>query len=220
MTLYSELSDAIERDAGEQVLSWARAALNRVVTEPAGVTAVLHPLGFLCLPVHRDGDEGVCVHLWEPGRGVAPPTTSPTHCHSWDLVSWVLVGKLRNQTIRVAAAATPTHRVFEVLSDTDGDTIEATDRLVRAHVTATSTHRAGESYRLPAGVFHETVIPGGQDLVATVALGTSIPNTADLSLGGLRTTSHRVRRRPGTRQETVDAAVVVLAAIADGRVPG
>ncbi|RLK59512.1 hypothetical protein CLV68_4001 [Actinokineospora cianjurensis] len=219
-TMYSELFDAIERGAGGWVADWARTALGEVVSGARPVAAVSHPLGFLCVPVYRGGDDGVCVHLWEPGRGQAPLTTSPTHCHSWDLVSWVLLGGLRNRTIQVEDTADATHRVFQVRSDADGDTIAATDRLVRARVTATTEHHAGERYALPAGIFHETVIPDTEPLVATVALGNSRPGTADLSLGGLRTSDHRVTRHHCDRATTVAAATTILNALTDHHVPG
>ncbi|GAA3048141.1 hypothetical protein [Actinokineospora globicatena] len=218
--MYSELFDAIGRGAGGWLVGWARAALAGVVSGDRAVAAVRHPLGFVCVPVYRGGDDGVCVHLWEPARTLAPPTTSPTHCHSWDLLSWVLVGGLLNQAIRVEESAAPTHRVFQVRSDAEGDTIEATDRLVRAHVAATTEHRAGESYTLTAGIFHETVIPDSERVVATVALGSSRPGAADLSLGGLHTADHRVVRQQCSRAETIAVATTVLAAIADDRVPG
>ncbi|WP_035304793.1 hypothetical protein [Actinokineospora inagensis] len=213
MTLYAELSGAIERGAAERVVGWACAALDGVVAGDLPVSAVRHPLGFVCLPVVRDGAEGVCVHLWQPARGLAPPTTSPTHCHSWELLSWVLVGWLRNQTLAVDDGPRPTHRVFRVNSDAEGDTIEATDRLVRTRAVATTTHRAGDRYALPAGVFHETIVPDTEDMVATVALGVMVPDATDLSLGGLHTKSHRVRRQVCARDETVKAAKTVLTAL-------
>src|SRR5690348_7824186 len=67
--------------------------------------AVRHPLGFACLPVHRDGDEGICVHVWPEGRKPAPRTTSPFHCHSWDLLSHVLYGVVGNQPVEVTEGA-------------------------------------------------------------------------------------------------------------------
>ncbi|PPK65576.1 hypothetical protein V5P93_005048 [Actinokineospora auranticolor] len=214
MALYSELSGAIERGEAERVVGWARSALGGVIAGDLAVDAVRHPLGFLCLPVYRHGDAGVCVHLWQPGRGHERPTTSPTHCHSWELSSWVLVGGLRNQTLVLDDAGPVTHRVFRVLSGRDGDSIEATDRLVRAEVVTDTTHRAGERYSLAAGVFHETVVPDSASLVATVALGRTAPGAADLSLGGLRTTSHRVRRQLCGRAETVSAATAVVTSLA------
>ncbi|NUS05534.1 MAG: hypothetical protein HOV97_23605, partial [Nonomuraea sp.] len=48
--------------------------------------AVRHPLGFVCLPLERDGGEGVCLHLWSDSLQHAESTTSQIHCHSWDLV--------------------------------------------------------------------------------------------------------------------------------------
>lgn len=214
MTLYSELSAAIGRGDGESITDWARALLDGIAAGAAPTTVVSHPLGFLCVPAHRSGDEGVCLHLWGPQWRRATLTTSPTHCHSWDLDSWVLTGVLRNQTVRlVDDADAPTHQVFEVRSSAEGDVLHPTGRLVRTEIDAVTTHRAGEGYTQRAGVFHQTLVPDPQGLVATVALGLTRPGGTDLSLGGLDTASHRTRREscpPEVATRVVRAARAAL----------
>jgi len=216
MTLYSELFLAIEQGEAEPVTEWARGVLHGISTGQPPVDMVIHPLGFLCVPAHRSDDKGACVHLWGSQWRRAVPTTSSVHCHSWDLLSWILVGELHNRTVHVVDdVETPTHQVFEVHSGPDGDVVEPTGRLVRAEVQSTSAHRAGERYSLPAGIFHETVVPATDDLVVTVALGVTRTATVDLSLGGLRTAGHRVRRRACVRNEAVRAARIATRAIAN-----
>ncbi len=82
------------------------------------LTAVRHPLGFLCFPVLRGDNLGVCVHIWTEGVR-AEPTTSPMHAHSWDLVSYVLYGTVRNDIIELTDGTD--QRVFEVRSGQAGD---------------------------------------------------------------------------------------------------
>ncbi|ONI84521.1 hypothetical protein ALI144C_15075 [Actinosynnema sp. ALI-1.44] len=214
MTLYFTLSEAIKNGRTGQVGEWAAGVLDDVASGRAAMTAIRHPLGFLCLPVHRDGDEGVCVHLWGP-QWHTSLTTLPTHCHSWELLSCVLAGELHNLVIRVLDDnAAPTHRVFEVHSSAEGDEIRATGRLVRHETAVVDVYRSGDCYELPAGVFHQTVVPDPAQLVVTVALGLTNPNAVDLSLADLDVSTHRVRRQKCDRPETIAAAAVASQAIA------
>lgn len=219
MTLYSRLSAAIASGDDGSITDWARGLLDGIVAGTKPIAVVSHPLGFLCVPAHRSGDKGVCLHLWGPHWHRAPLTTSPIHCHSWDLVSWILAGTLLNQTIRlVDGVATPTHQVFEVRSSAEFDALEPTGRLVGAEVGDTTTHRAGESYTQRAGVFHQTLVPDAGELVATVALGVTRPGAVDLSLGGVRTESHRMRRQVCEPEEAARAVRAALAAVGGTRV--
>ncbi|MDX6742991.1 hypothetical protein [Actinocorallia sp. A-T 12471] len=182
-----------------QVTSWAGRTL---ADASAGrIEGVLHPLGFLCLPVERHAGTGVCLHLWSPELPPAPTTTSLWHCHSWELLSLLLYGTLHNTLASLAEG--PDLRVFRVVSAPDGDTLHATDRTVRAEPSQGRTFTRGEVYRLPAGSFHRTDVTGE---TATVALGADRAGGHDMSLGppGLR--SHRVRRRRGDPRQTARLA--------------
>ncbi len=215
MTFYSELAEAIEHGAAASISRWAQGVLDDVAVGRHPINAVSHPLGFLCLPVHRSGEQGVCIHLWGSRWQRAALTTSPAHCHSWELRSWVLAGELHNQIVRVIDdTESPTHRVFEVHSSAAGDQIRPTGRLVRHEVATTVTYRAGEPYQLSAGVFHQTLVPDTEELVATVALGTTRAGAVDLSLGGLRTTGHQMRRVSFDVRRTREAAAFARQAVA------
>ncbi|MFE7540976.1 hypothetical protein [Streptomyces platensis] len=195
---YGTLERAMGRDGGAELLFGAAStALEEVAVGRRELHAVRHPLGFFCLPVLRDGDQGVCVHLFEPdAAGPVPLTTSPLHCHSWELTSFVLYGEVGNLRIRVRPEhAQPTHRVFEVHSSPSGvDEIQPTSRLVRCEPGPEQTSVCGEVYRLPAGEFHSTVVPSGS-AAATLVLGRSVPQHTDLSLGPVHGTGHRVVRQ-------------------------
>ncbi|MEW2433065.1 hypothetical protein AB0952_02590 [Streptomyces caniferus] len=180
----------------------AVAALEDVTSGRRELRAVYHPLGFFCLPVLRDGDEGVCVHVFEPGTSDRVElTTSAVHCHSWELTSFVLYGEVGNLRSRVCQdPVQPTHRVFQVHSSPSGvDEIQPTSRLVRCEPGPEQTSARGQVYRLPAGAFHSTVVPSGST-AATLVLGRSLPRHSDLSLGPVDGTGHRVVR------QTCDAA--------------
>jgi hypothetical protein len=168
------------------------------------MTAIRHPLGFICLPVARHDEHGICIHMWT-GRPAKPQlTTSPIHSHSWDLFSYVLYGEVRNQLMQVTdAPATPSHRVFEVHNDGDIDEIRYTARLVHCAPGSEQPIAAGNFYRVAAGEFHMTVVA---TQAATVVLGRGRTDMIDLSLGGLTTPTHRVRRQRCAQQETMRLA--------------
>lgn len=205
---YAKIETAIRQGtAADWVPRWALELLRDIASGRCELTAVRHPLGFLCIPAQRSGEHGICVHVWTPA--LQPTlTTSQVHSHSWDLTSYVLYGTLHNQRIRVAeAGAAATHRIFEVRSHDDRDELHATARLVSCEPERTREYRAGSVYFLQAGEFHTTVVPGAQQ-VATVALGRSRPHAADLSVGPLHARSHAITRSRCTAPETVRAALL------------
>ncbi len=168
------------------------------------LAAVRHPLGFICLPVTRHGECGVCVHVWTGHPPEVELTTSPMHSHSWDLLSYVLYGEVRNQLVQIDdAPATPSHRVFEVHSHGDADEIRRTARLVHCTPGLIQSTASGGSYRLAAGEFHMSVVAAQ---AATVVLGRARAGTLDLSLGNLSTPTHRVPRQRCAPPETARLA--------------
>jgi hypothetical protein len=209
---YSDIQDEIVAGTAAATLpQWARGVLGAIAEGRAPLNAVRHPLGFLCIPVERTGVLGVCLHIWSPEVAPVPATTSGVHCHSWELVSFVLYGSVRNTRADVAdaPAAGPdgaTHRVFEVVSEGEVDELRATGRTVRYAAGDAVVHGGGTVYSLPAGVFHSTLIEGGPD-AATVALGRQERARGDLSLGPLDTGSHRMRRMRSDPDETARAAL-------------
>ncbi|GAB2817567.1 hypothetical protein GCM10022221_14270 [Actinocorallia aurea] len=196
---YAELHRRCEAGSAPEIARWAHGVLTDA--SEGGIDGVLHPLGFLCLPVERTSGTGVCVHLWSPELPPAPSTTSLWHCHSWDLLSLLLYGTLRNTLAGLADG--PDLRVFRVVSAAGGDTLEATARTVRAEPSDGGTFTRGDVYRLPAGAFHRTEVAGE---AATVALGADRPGGHDLTLGAPDLRSHRVRRRRGDPRQTARLA--------------
>lgn len=194
-----------EGTAGDRLPGQVIRVMTAIAEGARPMTAVRHPLGFICLPVQRRGEYGICVHVW---TGHIPAerelTTSPMHSHSWDLLSYVLYGEARNQLVQVTdAPAAPSHRVFEVHSDGDSDEIRRTARLVRCTPGKAQSTATGGSYRLAAGEFHMTVAAAQ---AATVVLGRGRAGIIDLSLGSLGTLTHRVRRQRCAQRETARVA--------------
>jgi hypothetical protein len=218
MITYADLEQEIDRGTRpELVRGFVVATLTEIAEDRRQLRAVRHPLGFICLPVIRSGEDGVCVHAWPGDRATTlPPTTSGMHSHSWDLLSHVLHGRVHNQIIEVTDTVTdPAFRVYEVHSHGDVDEIRATPQLVGARSHLMQTRRAGESYRLRAGRFHITEVDSAHSTV-TVALGRNVPGTADLSLGAVGGRNHQVRRRLCDLAETVAMARWIVQLISHG----
>ncbi len=210
---YDTFQQAIRDGTGVQVLSrWVSDILGEVAQGRTKVSAMRHPLGFMCFPVERSGDQGICVHLWNDSMPKTNPTTSPMHAHSWDLLSCVLYGNVRNELIDVTDVPDEgTHRVFEIRSRGDVDEVRETPRLVRCRTSVVELNHRGDTYSLAAGAFHATVVQGE---AATVALGRGYAGMLDLSLGGIDTRTHYVRRQRCDRDETAYAARVVIERLA------
>jgi hypothetical protein len=198
---------------GQTTRRWVLDVLDEIAQGRSSMVAKRHPLGFVCFPLERQGHQGVCMHVWSDGLPRAAPTTSPVHSHSWDLISYVLYGSVRNEIFDVTdAPEQATYRLFEIRSDEEIDQICATSRLVRCELAAAEVSHGGDSYTVPAGIFHATVIRGE---AATVAFGSSQPGRMDLSLGGIGTRTHRIRRQRCDRDETASVARMVVQQLAD-----
>ncbi|MEU0741903.1 hypothetical protein [Streptomyces sp. NPDC006134] len=234
---YPALERAARRQAAAEVMRHAASELEQVASGRRDLRAVRHPLGFVCLPILRDGPRGVCVHVFgslgvsgisgisgisgvsgvsgpveAAGTEARPgPAVPQVHSHSWDLTSTVLYGRLGNRRMRVyEETARPTHRVFEVHSDPSGvDELRPTARLVACRPGTEQTSVRGQTYALPAGVFHTTVVPGDRP-TATLVLGRTLPGRADLSLGPLQAPGHRMVRHTCDATQTARIARAAL----------
>lgn len=212
---YEELAAALRAERTALLRARAAAALAHIADGERELPAVRHPLGFLCLPLLRDGDRGICVHLFETGLD-PEPDAAPMHAHSWDLSSHVLYGQVANLLVRTTGGgAHPTHRIFEIRSDPDGiDEIRPTSLLVRSRPGPRRTSSGGESYTLPAGEFHATVVTPGHP-AATLVLGLARPGGMDLSLGPLDGRAGRTVRRLCDQEQTAKTVRTALGRMDD-----
>jgi hypothetical protein len=211
---FRTLERAAEKEQTAGLIEFAMSTLDRVMTGRRTMRAVYHPLGFYCLPVLREGKDGVCVHVFDASSAPEALTTSPIHSHSWQLTSCVLYGDVGNVRLTVyEELEQPTHRIFEIHSSSSGtDEIRPTPRLVRCVRGPEQITGQGKIYKLPAGEFHATVVPKGV-AAATLVLGRSVPGHADLSLGPVGGLGHRVERRMCQVTQTAQIARSVLGRI-------
>lgn len=175
--------------------------------------AVRHPLGFLCLPLHRSHPSGLCLHIW-PGRadGSGREAGGTIHAHSWTMTSLVLVGEVVNERIDVRADGCPTHQILRVSRVGKIDALVPTGRRVAARIAA--RERLAESGRctLAAGEFHRTTLPVAHRPV-TLVLGEHRPRIRDYVLSGLRAKGHMAVRRACRSDDFRTAAAAALPAL-------
>jgi hypothetical protein len=216
---YLYLSRAITEGRGPETIPlWSTEVLRMIAEGRRELRAAVHPLGFTCLPVIREGRYGVCVHAWLAGQEMARPTTSPVHAHSWDLASYVLFGQLRNDLPHVLAAQSGADvwRVLEIRSRGDADDIIPTQRLVRCEPGESSMNVRDDVYTVPAGTFHSSAADPTVPTV-TVVLANAVAGGVDLSLGSPGIPAHRVRRKRSGQAET---AVLARAIVDRYQMPG
>ncbi len=210
---YAKLERAIRRrSAAEVIAALYQGGLWDVAKGARPMQATRHPLGFACLPLYRNGTDGVCVHI-RPAGTKQTLTTSEVHCHSWDLLSYVLFGGVFNQCFHIVDTEDGPWRVFRVRSSGDTDHITPTDRLVDLKSGEPTLYGGGEFYELPAGAFHaSSQLPDSS--ATTVVLGRYHPEIADLTLGRPAITAHPMWRRRYTEEETAALAQQLIMRLA------
>jgi hypothetical protein len=206
---YTSLEQAIQEPAARSsVDDQCRQVLLDIIAGRLPIEAVRHPLGFFCLPVVREGELGVCIHLWTSRLPGTELTTSTVHCHSWDLVSFVLYGLVSNTLFSVDDDLDGRDRIFEIRSQDDIDEIVPTPRLVRCTQKSPQLTTSGTSYRMSGGQFHANAadpIAGA----ATLVLGRT-RDTVDLSIGDRDLGRHQTRRQRCSPDETAQIARITL----------
>lgn len=169
---------ALQDGDATTVGKWARELLFSAAPEQLPAPAVRHPLDFICLPLYRCGEKGLCLHVWEEGGEVVSPVV---HAHSWDLWSYVWCGTILNQVMAVNdESESPEYRLYKAENVDGVDVIRATGSLVACTPEAPQEIQAGQIYRMASGVFHRS---GHRGLTATIVLGEHHEGRDNLVLG-------------------------------------
>lgn len=148
------------------VRTLARTVLDAVLSGDRRPLAVAHPLEFVCIPVLRSPGFGVCGHIW--ADGVAAATV---HSHSWHLDSQVVAGAVTNEIFTVTEDPRGSHQLLVVDSTGPLDRLTPSGHRVGLTPVRRKEHRAGGSYRMPAGEFHRsTPRPAGPTLTLLSAI--------------------------------------------------
>lgn len=197
-------------DACGDLSGWASEILRDIRDGRRILPAIKHPLGFTCIQLYRNIKWGLCIHIWQPGMVENDLTTGLIHCHSWDLCSQVICGKLQNIEVRVIdERCTPTNQILEITSACGTDLVRATRKLVCWASRKSAQIAAGGNYTLPAGAFHVSR-PSAVGLTATILLAEYGDSPSELVLGELDGGDRVVERQvcePGDLQLVADAAL-------------
>lgn len=169
---------ALQDGEPEVVGRWLRNTLPAIVPEQLPAPVVRHPLEFVCLPLYRYHEIGLCLHVWPDGDETVTPVT---HAHSWDLWSYVVCGTVQNQIMLIRdEPEVEEYGLYTVTSVGRLDEVRATGRLVACTPQKRQDVRSGRIYHLPAGHFHRS---GHRGLTATVVLGVEREGNKNLILG-------------------------------------
>ncbi len=167
--------------------------IDEIAAGKCAFRALLHPLGFVYVPLLRGPDWTLRLHIWDTARVPASPIF---HAHTWDLTSYVLHGGLENQLVHAdTGVSDPAQRIYRVVGHGDVDEFIWTDKTVRAEVESSEQVFTDQIYRMTSGSYHTTINPAGSDLV-TVALAERVPGTEEQVLGPLDGSSHSYIRLP------------------------
>lgn len=180
--------------------------------------ALRHPLGFIYVPLWRGDGATLRLHLWPAGPR-PEPTTSPYHDHTWDLTSLVLYGLIENHLVEVDDAAPGAgFRMFEIHGAGSYDDIRDTGRHIRHRVRQIQRVAAGETYTMPAGLFHATYVPSGRQ-AATLVLAERRLRAPEHTIGTSGTASHSVTRMSCPAGDVAACAGAILRAMREPGTP-
>lgn len=169
-------------DQPARLRDWAVDLLSDIASGAQCCAAVQHPLNFFCFPVSRVGTEGICIHHWAPDRPPIHPEEDFVHSHSWDLVSHVLLGQVRNETFLVQDVGDGSElELYRVTTGESYDEIASTGRRILSTTVGVDRVEAGVTYALDAGTFHRTCSAGGA--VVTIVAGRDVSPQQNLFVG-------------------------------------
>jgi len=181
-------------DRARAIQGAVRPALRAVRSGEREPEMIRHPLGFMCLPLHRSDRLGLCIHVWRDDVDVARPTTSGYHLHTWNLFSYVLYGGVKNEVGRVWEPPRPRDapfRLFEIHSREPSergkppvDHIVPTPALVAYTATGAEKVYMGDGYVVNARQYHRTQVMN-KAFTATLVLAEDWDERPQLSLGAV-----------------------------------
>jgi hypothetical protein len=173
-----ELVRALRAGDVRTVEGWARTALPKIDLEQLSGPVVRHPLEFICMPLWRDEDLGLCLHVWPWEDRDSSPVV---HAHSWDLWSYVVCGTVINDVMSVRdEEENPEFGLYVVTSSGRVDEFQETGRMVACAPNERQEIPAGHVYRLSSGRFHRS---GHRDFTVTLVLGEQREGLDNLVLG-------------------------------------
>lgn len=135
----------------------AENAALKLAMEKREVRPRVHGNGFIQL----DLSQSKRLHIFGDPMIPCQVTPTPVHDHTFGFTSQILSGELTNVWYDVEDSKDGTHNVYQArVRDREDTVLENTGRVVRLIERDRKTFRAGESYEMLPGDFHETLING------------------------------------------------------------
>lgn len=211
--LAEQIISAVEEGDFGSVRATVAASLRQVVSRPDEFEAVWHPLGFMYIKLNKHQRKTLRLHIWLKDSPKINLATSIIHNHIWNLISYVLCGKIINHNLELDyETSIPNYRIYEISYIDQVNMLYPTDSLVGYKIVNTSYHQVGNKYVIKAGDFHYTE-PGGSDVTATIVVADTVTNVPPKSLGPIIPAAHRMERLRANVYEIRSAAQVVLSSI-------
>jgi hypothetical protein len=129
--------------------------------------ALIHPHGFLIIPVRCQDGEDWRFHVWPRARPPMIGMPGLIHTHDKVLESRVLKGRLSNSIYSLTSVKEGGLPVYEVSYAGDKYLSSAANLLIRTKVRVApklierTDLQVGESYRVDAGLFHQVDVSEG-----------------------------------------------------------
>ncbi|MCG7569549.1 MULTISPECIES: hypothetical protein [Pseudoalteromonas] len=114
-----------------------------------------HPLGFVMCRVARWGNLSLRVHIWPSHKGYQQTPVLLIHDHLFHLKSWVVSGEVENKEYAIEHHGKD-HAIYEASYNGDKSILEKTNTYCSKRLTKKSIYRAGSSYEVSSGVFHQS----------------------------------------------------------------
>jgi len=127
--------------------------------------ALIHPHGFLIIPVRREQGEDWRFHVWPRGKRFITGMPGLIHTHDKILESRVLKGRLSNSNYSVTCVKQGGVPVYKVSYAGDKYLPSAASLLIRTNVRVAPKvierrdFQVGENYRVDAHLFHQVDVP-------------------------------------------------------------
>jgi hypothetical protein len=212
--LADELSSLLGEEATRPRLeAAARALIDGIYVQADTVNSVWHPLGFANVKVPLSSISAVRLHIWPP-IGLAPVSTKElVHDHTWDLTSYVVLGRLTNVLLELHDGGDSGVRknLVEITHEGDVDVLASLRRQVTVRVASASDYGPGDVYQIPARMFHQTHVQARP--TATLVVGTERRGRATQVLADEGYFGERVVREaipPTQLRELIDAVRSLL----------
>jgi len=212
----STLREALKGgDSHPYVMGRVRRFLDEVREGERAPVARLHPLGFLCLPMHRSEEFGFCVHAWLPGARRETSPTSDMHLHTFDMYSRILHGSVVNHTLELDPESEPTHRIFEITkgASEDVDLFRETGEDTTPRFVRDDAFSAGDQYDIRRGQYHSAAETLDLDFTVTLMLAENWnddPQRTLVELGQVSSIPREYHRVRLTGAEAQSSALDVL----------